>query len=241
VVFNPFDPADRAAYHRRAGDYLTQKLYIAQKSEEGEPRLYDWQLDSRRDRVFGLAIRAVAGSRHPRTAVERVAAVTAERIEGYWPNLAPVAAQAPDGAPREDASWKPASIRSISQRLRSGARRGQCFDYAALSVALLRSVGLAATAASVMDPVPIEHPLAWNRKVSWSFHVWTEVFIDGSWRAMDVAYLDPLLRYRATWNVSPGLQRSDGPWFARMVGDESRVYRQRGRKVRDVTSRYRRR
>ncbi|MFW5692840.1 MAG: transglutaminase domain-containing protein [Thermoguttaceae bacterium] len=237
VIFNAFDQADRDSHHWRASDYLSNQMHIAQKSEDGEVRLYDWQLDVDRERVFRLAVEAVAGSRHPANAVEQVARVTASRIEGYWPNLGVVGGRASDKV-REDDSWKPAAIRSISQRLRYGARRGQCFDYAAFSVALLRSVGLVATAASVVEPAQIEHPRTPNRRVSWSFHVWTEVFVDGHWRALDVAYLDALLHQSVRWPVYPGLQPADGPWFARMVTDRSRVYRQRGRRVVDITGRY---
>ena len=88
VIFNAFDPVDRSAHHWRAGVYLTDTMYMAQKSEEGEPRLYDWHLGILRDQVFCLAIRTVAGSRDPRVAVQRVAAATACRIEGFWPELA---------------------------------------------------------------------------------------------------------------------------------------------------------
>jgi|LSQX01.2.fsa_nt_gb hypothetical protein len=240
VIFNAFDPVDRSAHHWRAGVYLTDTMYMAQKSEEGEPRLYDWHLGILRDQVFCLAIRTVAGSRDPRVAVQRVAAATACRIEGFWPELAAADGHAGGGGrERTDAPEVP-SFRSIPQRLRNGERRGQCFDYTALSVALLRSVGLVAAAASVMDPDVTEHPQAPNRYVSWSYHVWTEVFVDGKWRAMDVAYLAPVLREGICWNCDPGLQRFDGPWFTRMIGDESRVYRQKGRQIADVTSRYRR-
>ncbi len=237
VIFNAFDQADRASHHWRASDYLSSHLYIAQKSEDGKVHLYDWQLDIDRDRVFRLAMEAVAGSRHPANAVEQVARVTAGRIEGYWPNLGVVGGRSSDEV-RKDDSWKPAAIRSISQRLRYGARRGQCFDYAAFSVALLRSAGLVATAASVMDPAEIEHPRTSNRRVSWSFHVWTEVFLDGHWKGLDVAYLDPVLHHGVRREVPSGLQPAAGPWFARMVADHSRVYRQRGRRVVDITERY---
>ncbi len=211
---------------------------IAQKSNGGETRLYDWQLDLDREPVFRLAMEAVAGSRHPRAAVQRVAWVTAGKIEGYWPSLGVVGNRAPEDTDNPDDSWKPASVRSIAQRLGEGTRRGQCFDYAAFSVALLRSVGLVSTAATVVGPNEIEHPRTPHRQVSWSFHVWTEVFIDGRWKAVDLSYLDPVLRDRVQWPVYPGLQPADGPWFARMIGERSRVYRQRGRHVVDITSRY---
>ncbi len=239
VIFNALDPADRASHHWRAEDYLSNELHIVQKSKEGEPQLYDWQLDIDRDRVFTLAIGGVAGSRHPGTAVQRVAWVAANEIKGFWPELDGVDRRSPDVARSGDDSWKPASVRSISQRLRRGDPRGQCFDYAAFSVALLRSVGLASTATSVMGPEEIEHPRALDEQVSWNFHVWTEVFMDGNWRAMDLAYLDPVLRHRIRWKVYPGLQRADGPWFRRMIGDDSRVYRQRGSQIADITKRYR--
>lgn len=237
VIFNAFDQADRVSHHWRASDYLSNQMHIAQKSKDGEVRLYDWQLDIDRDQVFFLAIEAVAGSRHPATAVEQVASVTADKIEGHWPDLGVLGGRVRN-SPKKDDSWKPASIRSISQRLRDGARRGQCFDYAAFSVALLRSVGLVSTATSVIDPDDIEHPRTSSQQVSWRFHVWTEVFMDGHWKALDVAYLDPVRRHDLRPQVDPGLQPADGPWFVRMLADRSRVYRQRGRHVVDITSRY---
>ncbi len=238
VIFNAFDPADRAAYHWRAREYLSDEMYIAQKSAEGQPYLYDWHLDIHKDRVFSRAIQAVAGCRDPQTATERVAQVTAAQIEGFWPELGVVPQRDGGRQGADDTLWQPAAVRSISERLRTGARRGQCFDYAALSVALLRSVGLVATATSVMDPQDIEHPRAFGQQVSWSFHVWTEVYTNDRWQAIDVAYLDGILGQRIRWNAYPGLQRVDGPWFARMIGPNSRVYRQRGRQVVDVTGRY---
>ncbi|MFW6114465.1 MAG: transglutaminase domain-containing protein, partial [bacterium] len=184
VIFNAFDQVDRTSHHWRASDYLSNQMHIAQKSEDGEVRLYDWQLDIDREQVFLLAIEAVAGSRHPATAVEQAASVTADKIEGHWPNLGVMGGRVANSSERDD-SWKPASIRSISQRLRRRARRGQCFDYAAFSVALLRSVGLVSTATTVIDPDNIEHPQTSNQQVSWRFHVWTEVFMEGHWKALD--------------------------------------------------------
>jgi hypothetical protein len=179
-------------------------------------------------------MQAGAGAITARDAVDRVIEITIEQLQGFWPEFISQKEGQSEGSP---------DIRSISKRLLGGDPRAQCFDYAALSVAFLRSIGLPARAATVLEPKAMEHPRHSHREIYWNFRVWTEVYMEGSWWGVDITYLDDDLKDQPDRNDThthsqADLQPVTGPWFAQMIGPDSHVWIQKGQRIIETTSRY---
>lgn len=238
VIFNALRPADRAVYLKEAADYLAPDLDVIHLQDDENALPFGWDLNIHDPAVFDLALRAVSGLTEGRSAIRRLAQAAADQGVGHWPALAATDGEVPPGTPPDEGDDWQSQPRSVLTRLAGGDRRAQCYDFAAISVAMLRSVGLPATAVTALGPLPMPHPYDGSRRVEWAFHVWPEVYADNGWWAFDPTYLRPP---GAGIPSAPGpeLQGRTGPWFTSLVGSETRVVKAVKGVIQDVSALYR--
>lgn len=236
LIFNALNPADAEVYRPDAARWLSNKVYVVHDTDE-RPRAYSWNLAAHEPEIFELAIAAASGAQEAAAAVARVAAAAAAEVEGYWPDLASVTGSVPPQTPAADPEWDAAGPRSVLARLQTKDRRGQCFDFSAVTVALLRSIGVPATAVTALQPAAMPHPYHTTAMTRWRFHVWTETWLNSDWWAVDTSYLN---RPTAATGRQPGLQPRLGPWFRPIIGPLTRIVRSDNGRLVDLTARYRR-
>ncbi len=238
VIFNAHHPADRSVHHPAALQWLDENLdMVRQRDDDLITTPYD--LDLYDPELFKLAIAHVEGAMTGRAAAERAVPIAVKNVDGYWPALADEEGDVPDGAPGQDPDWQHREeYFAATERLEAEDQRGQCFDYTMLYVAAMRSVGVPARSASVTEPAPVAHPYALNHQVTWDYHVWPEVFLDGDWRASDVTYLDEDLDWRSSASQRAGLQSREGDWFEQMMDDEAEVWILKDDQKHQITEQY---
>lgn len=237
VIFNARDPADRGVHKTPANRWLTSQAYIVQLVN-GELSNEPWDLDIHHPDVFQLAMSLVDGARTAEEAAQRLIPGVSTHVEGHWPRLPDTAGRIPPRTPDTDPDWAPSQVTSALERLRIDDKRGQCFDYAMLYVAFLRSVGIPARTITTVDPAPMPHPHAPTRKVEWDYHVWAELFVDGRWQASDVTYLDNAILARLPTHRYPGLQPPHAPWFASAMAGPTRLWTAAQSEMREIGQRY---
>lgn len=223
VIFNPYWEAgeDITGSHLRL--WLDAKSRIVQLID-GDVTAKSRSLDIHDPYVFALAIRFADGAKTAEEAALRLVEATCSQIDGYWPMLADTAGTIPPDTPSNDAEWVVGQFTSVAERIESEDKRGQCFDYTMVYMALLRSMGIPARPVTAIGPDLMPHPYAPERQVEWHYHVWTEVLLDGEWLAVDVTYLEEPVRRQLPGGQRPLLLKPDEPWFVRAVGSATRVW-----------------
>ncbi|MFO7956430.1 MAG: transglutaminase domain-containing protein [Candidatus Brocadiia bacterium] len=223
VIFNPYREAgeDITASHLRL--WLDEKSKIVQLID-GDVTARLRSLDIHNPYVFALAIRFADGAKTTEEAARRLVKAACSQIDGYWPMLGDIAGRVPPDTPPEDAEWVAGQFSSVAERIESEDKRGQCFDYTMVYMALLRSMGIPARPVTAIGPGPMPHPYAPERQVEWHYHVWTEVLLDGEWLAVDVTYLEEPVRRRLPTGERPLLRQADEPWFVRTAGCARQVW-----------------
>lgn len=237
VIFNAAHPADRDVHKPDPEHWLRPTLNIVQLVG-GQLTADPWTLDVHDPEVFELAMSLADGTRTGLEAAEQLVVGACAEVEGHWPNLPDTDGQIPPNTPGSDPDWQAGEVTSATRRLTMVDARGQCFDYAMIYVALLRSIGVPARTVTSIDPAPMPHPHDTSRKVQWDYHVWAEVHLGQQWWASDVTYLDEPLHSRLPPDKHPGLQMPHDMWFARSVGPDTRLWAVEHGVLRDVSGRY---
>lgn len=240
VVFNPFDPRDGVFQvppgtpDREVAANVGSRVGILAGDDE-----FTWELGTYTGRIFKTAIEAVDGQASALVAAGTLRDLAHRQVRGYWPGLTDRQGRRDPRAPPDDPQWTSPWGQSVVSNLGKEDVRGQCYEFAAVLTALLRSVGIPATVVTAIDPGPFPYPYNLEWEVSWAFHVWSEFVADRTWWATDPTYPTGV-PYLEPFASGPGPQPRTGSFFAAAVNSDAvRITAEYGGVRRDVTKEYR--